>query len=225
MTVPLETGTASALLDAAEARFAADGFAGASLRGIMRDAETDPGSIHYHFGGRPELAVGVLDRILVPLNDHRVRLLDTAVAAGQPSAAALVRALVTPDVEIAAELDTRGPGRARLVRAIYLEPETFVLHHVERRFAPVAQRFAPHLANAIPDVAMAEIAWRVRWNVFPMVGAVLGDAAARTSGSDLPAGATHGQPLADRLVAAAVGALCAPTLATPPDRPRGEDHP
>jgi len=40
-----------ALLDAAEREFAGGGFDGGSLRSIMREADVDPGAIHYHFGG------------------------------------------------------------------------------------------------------------------------------------------------------------------------------
>ncbi|MGF1595653.1 MAG: TetR family transcriptional regulator [Acidimicrobiales bacterium] len=61
-----------ALLDAAEAEFATEGFETGSLRKIMRDAGADPGAVHYHFGGREALATAVLDRILAPLNAHRL---------------------------------------------------------------------------------------------------------------------------------------------------------
>lgn len=40
-----------ALLDAAEREIAGGGFEGGSLRSIMREADVDPGAIHYHFGG------------------------------------------------------------------------------------------------------------------------------------------------------------------------------
>ncbi|MEM9132853.1 MAG: TetR family transcriptional regulator [Actinomycetota bacterium] len=72
---PEQAGARTALLDAAESEFAAQGYAQASLRAIMRRAGTDPGAVHYHFRNRAGLAAAVLDRLLVPLNQRRLDLL------------------------------------------------------------------------------------------------------------------------------------------------------
>lgn len=173
---PGKAAAARLLVDAAEERFALDGIGRASLRAVMRDAGTDPGAIHYHFRGREALAEAVLDRVLVPLNNRRLELLASAVESGPPGGADLVDALVRPDVEAACALEARGPGRARLMGAIYLAPESFVTDLVRRRFVPVATAFQPYLAQAFPGVGAATIAWRVRWCVFGTLGAVLADA-------------------------------------------------
>lgn len=166
----------SSLIDAAEARFAEDGFEGASLRAVMRDAGTDPGAIHYHFGGREALAEAVLDRVLVPLNDRRLLLLDEIEAeSSTPTVQELVAALIRPDLEAVTTLEGRGAGRGRLIGAIYLHPAAFVTHRVEARFGPVAQRFHPHLVAALPSVTPDLIGWRVRWVLFGTLGAVLSD--------------------------------------------------
>ncbi len=162
-----------ALLDAAEAEFAAAGIETGSLRRIMRTAGADPGAVHYHFGSREALAEGVLTRILAPLNTRRLELLDRAVASGVPTLPALIEALVRPDVETAHELHDRSPGRARLIGAVYLRPADFVEATVAAHFAPVAEAFRPHLEAALPHVPFPAIAWRVRWCLFGTVGALL----------------------------------------------------
>lgn len=200
--------TAQALVDAAEERFALDGFAGASLRAVMRAAGADPGSIHYHFGGRPTLAGAVLDRVLAPLNARRLELLDRAVDRNAPApvpVAELMAALVHPDLEVAADLRRRGPERARLVGAIYIDPAAFVTERVEAHFAPVARRFQPELARAIPGADPEIVAWRIRWFVFGTVGALLSDRAALDGPFD---------ELAGRLVAGATALLSDLELAT-----------
>lgn len=188
-----------ALIDAAEARFAEDGFGGASLRAVMRDAGADPGAVHYHFGSREALASAVLDRVLGPVNDRRLANLVALVAADALDLGRLVRALVEPDLEVAAELDGRGSGRSRLLGSIYLHPAAFVVEQVESRFAPVAARFHPHLIAAVPHVPPEELAWRVRWCVFGTLGAVLSDPDR--------AGTSMSEPLADRLVPVLAAAL------------------
>lgn len=198
--------TRTALLDAAESEFAEQGYGQASLRAIMRRAGTDPGAVHYHFADRAGLAAAVLDRLLVPLNDRRLALLAEVEAAPEagpetPSVTQLMEALLRPDVELATALDQREQGRARLVGAMYLRPASFVLTQVEARFGPVAARFHPHLMAAVPHVAPDVLAWRVRWGVFGLVGAVLAD-----DGGDV--GADPDELLA-RLVSTAAGALTA----------------
>lgn len=198
--------TVAALLDAAEAAFATHGIERASLRAVMRDAAVDPGAVHYHFGGRAELAEAVLDHVLVPLNDRRIELLEAARAAAAPApiaARSLIEALVRPDIEAATALNGRGPDRARLIGVIYLDPARFVTELVERRFAPVAQRFFPHVMAAGGDLDPDTLSWRIRWFVFGPVGAVLGDPA--------HAPLTDPDGLLRRLVDAATAAVFAPT--------------
>lgn len=167
-----------ALLAAAEAEFASTGIETGSLRKIMRDAGTDPGAIHYHFGSRKALAAAVLERILVPLNARRLELLDDLTKSGRPTVSRLVEALIRPDVEMAHELHAQSPGRARLIGAIYTRPGEFVAATVATHFAPVADAFRPHLETALADLEFADIAWRVRWCVFGAVGALFADEAA-----------------------------------------------
>lgn len=161
------------LVDAAEAEFADAGIETGSLRKIMRAAGADPGAVHYHFRGREALAEAVLTRILVPLNARRRELLDQAKVSGAPTLSDLVEALIRPDIETAHVLHARSPGRARLIGAVYLRPADFVEATVAAHFAPVADAFRPHLEVALPQVPFPVIAWRVRWCVFGILGALL----------------------------------------------------
>ncbi|MEM9609466.1 MAG: TetR/AcrR family transcriptional regulator [Actinomycetota bacterium] len=202
--------TAAALVDAAEAEFAATGFERASLRAVMRSAGADPGAVHYHFGGRPALAAAVLDRILRPLNERRVELLDVALVeatgASGPTVPTLVDALVRPDVEAAVELRARSDAavdRSRLLGAIYLDPAAFVIEQVEAHFRPVAGRFLPRLVAALPDHDVEVLSWRIRWVLFGTLGAVL-------SGPPEPAPLSP-DVLLDRLVTSLAAAIAAPT--------------
>lgn len=167
-----------ALLDAAEVEFASEGIESGSLRRIMRQAGADSGAIHYHFGSREALAAAVLDRILVPLNAHRVALLNEAVASGRPVLSQLVEALIRPDIEAAHALHEQSPGRARLIGAIYMRPSDFVAATVAAHFAPVAEVFRPHIEAVLPRHSFEDVAWRIRWCVFGTVGALLTDESA-----------------------------------------------
>ena len=199
--------TAGALLDAAEAEFAEHGIHGASLRSIMRSAGANTAAVHYHYGSREELAAAVLDRVLEPLQRRRLELLDAAVASSptaRPELQSLLDALVRPDFEARLAAGERDPRSARIVGAIYSRPPDFVRSRVEASFAPVARQFVPHLMTVLPVLSPQELSWRVRWNVFGMLGALLASDNVQVTNAE-----TAEAEIA-RTVAAAAGALLAP---------------
>lgn len=170
MTEP-DSSTASALLDAAEIEFATTGVDGASLRSIMRAAGANTAAIHYHYGSREALTTAVLDRVLVPLNDRRIDLLDEI--GEEPPLDELLTALIRPDLEAVRALADRNPAALRLLGIIYGQPNRFVKSHVEDRFRPVAERYMPPLMAVLTHLDPAEIAWRIRWCVFGVLGGLL----------------------------------------------------
>lgn len=199
------SSTAIALLDAAEIVFATEGVDNASLRSIMRQAGSNPAAVHYHYGSRNELARAVLDRILAPLQDRRLMLLNDLcdIHADQPPINGLIEALVRPDLEAFLAIGQRNPHGARLIGAIYTRPSSFVKSFVEESFSPVAQVFTPHLLRALPELGPEELAWRIRWAVFGTVGALLSDDEATLTEENVEA------ELA-KLLATSIGALTAP---------------
>src|SRR5947199_10807196 len=56
-------GTPARILDAAEDVFAAEGYAGASMRDIARRAEVPFGALHYHWGSKKQLWEPVFARL------------------------------------------------------------------------------------------------------------------------------------------------------------------
>jgi AcrR family transcriptional regulator len=87
---PGNEGTRSAILEAARASFAEDGYERVSLRGIARRAGVDPALVHHYFGGKPALFVEVLHMGRDPRG-----IVEELAAAGAPGRGArLVRAFL-----------------------------------------------------------------------------------------------------------------------------------
>ena len=215
----MAVATADALLGAAEVAFALRGIGSGSLRSIMRAAGANPAAVHYHYGSREQLVRAVLDRILQPLQQRRLRRLAEYVAwlrDDAPTVEGLLTCLVAPDFEAVGELAVRNPAATRLLGTLYTDPSRLARREVERRFAPVAERFTPQFLRALPHLAKGELAWRVRWCVFGTLGALLSDAAlepdTRVADTHLP-----------RLLVAMAGALRAPVAQTTTPQPRSED--
>ena len=201
-----ESATATALLDAAETEFANHGIDEASLRAIMRSAGANPAAVHYHFGSREALARAVLDRVLVPINERRLELLaELQARSGEepPTLAQLLEGIVRPDLEAARQLAGRGPGNARLIGLIYIQPTLFVKELVEEKFRPVASAYLPDLAIRLAHLTPGEISWRIRWCLFGLLGAVL-------SADEPPIDLDDTDREVRRIVTIAAGALAAP---------------
>lgn len=91
------------LLEAAEELFARRGIDAVSLAEITQVAGLrNTGAVHHHFGGREELLAAVVDEHRQRLDERRSALLDDVEVqpADEPTAAALVRAMVVPMIEL-----------------------------------------------------------------------------------------------------------------------------
>lgn len=171
--------TREALIDAAELVFARDGFAGASLREIMRDADANPAAVHYHFGGKDGLLEAVLDRVVEPITIRRLELLDDLRqrwGADPIPVRDLVEAFLRPDFESIERLQRRGPDRARLVGQAFGQPDELVTKIVGRHFDPVGAAYFPEFFRALPDIDPGVVRWRLRWCVVGVIVALFSNA-------------------------------------------------
>lgn len=156
--------TRERILDTAERHFALYGFAGASLRGITRDARVNVAAIHYHYGSKEKLLSATMERIVAPVNEQRLRLLDEAIAAagGAPSVEAILSAFLCPDLILIRDLGDRGVMMARFSGRSATEPGEVVVRVLRGIYGDLGDRFIDALAVAVPGVPRAEIAWRLR---------------------------------------------------------------
>jgi AcrR family transcriptional regulator len=65
--------TRERLLESAEKLFAEYGYDGTSVRDITADAECNVAAVNYHFGSKEELYQATFRRLLVGLQDYRIR--------------------------------------------------------------------------------------------------------------------------------------------------------
>jgi AcrR family transcriptional regulator len=202
--------TRGRIIAAAENLFAEGGEDATSLRAITRAAGVNVAAVHYHFGGRDELLRAVLDRKLGPLNARRLDLLDEAVAAhgGTVPVHALLRAFLRPDLELVARLRAGGQvAFCRFMGRAYSQPGPAVAGFMRQQFEPVAGRLYPLLREAVPGVAMAELAVRMRL-VVAVVTALFAGATPLGVPGPLETDDIDGQ--LDRLVAFLAPGLAAP---------------
>lgn len=162
--------TRERILDAAERHFADYGFAGASLRGIVADANVNQAAIHYHFRTKQALFDAVVRRRLEPLNRERLRrlsLLETDAGGGAPEVEAISAAFVSPSIELRCVAE-HGAVWQKLIARYGTDGEGQWADIEEMHRATIG-RFVAAFQRALPDVPEAEVEYRT----YLLVGAAM----------------------------------------------------
>jgi AcrR family transcriptional regulator len=217
VTEPDDTPTR--LIAAAEQLFVEIGAEATSLRAVARAAHANAAAVHYHFGGRDELLVAVLERHLGPLPARREALLDRAVeaAGGSPPVATLLTALLAPDLELLAKLRKRRVELARFLGRAQSLPAGPVADWARRGYERTAALALPHLRASLPAVAETDLTERLRL-VLANVAYLYATASERDSPG--PFGTNDADEQLSRFVAYAAGGLSAPSRSSAPSPPQ-----
>lgn len=157
------------ILDAAEALFAEQGIEAASLRAITARAGVNLAAVHYHFQSKEGLIRAVFSRRIEPINQERLRLLDTLEANGRMRVDDVLYAFIAPVI--------RGGGPTptfrRLMGRIYADAAGHLRTMLKEHFVEVAERFPRALARALPDLPREELLWRFHFLLGSMIQVTL----------------------------------------------------
>lgn len=164
--------TKSALLDAAESLFAANGFAATSMRQLAQRARVNLAAAGYHFGGKSDLAMAVLARRIGPINAERRRRL--AALPARPAVDEVVRAFLEPVFSVGGDRlgAPPSPTVCRLFGRLLAEQPPFLRVFLARQFRELGARFAAALQRARPDLTPADVWWRLHFTAGAMAHAL-----------------------------------------------------
>lgn len=168
--------TKTALLDAAEKRFAETGIARSSLRSITQEARANLASVNYHFGSKEGLVRAVFARRIGPLNQRRLDLLDNCArdAQGRPDLECLLRAFVEPAVMMISSDEVGDRQFAKLLGRVLFEPNNELRSLMLDEFRQVSERFTLELSRVFPRAPQEEIVWRFHFMVGSLAHTVAG---------------------------------------------------
>ncbi len=136
-------GTASRILDAAEAVFAERGYGAASTREMARRADVPFGALHYHWGSKKQLWEAVGKRL-----GERTR--ETIMQNLRPGTTR--RELADNLVDSFLDLLIARPNTARLAYWMCLEPPELHLKSVRQMFFELGQFGIGIIHDTMPDV-------------------------------------------------------------------------
>lgn len=167
-----DSTTKDRILDAAETLYAANGFAGTSLRAIMKEAGVNMAAVHYHFGSRASLVEAVISRRATPVNQERLKLLDQLEAAHPDEQLPLdgvLAAFFHPVFRMLEDNKRAGSAFPHLMNRLIMEPDEEFREVIGRVFADVARRFIAAIGCALPGVPPEVLFWRMHFMLGAMV--------------------------------------------------------
>ena len=160
--------TKTTILDEAEALFAEKGYDATSLRMITARAKVNLAAVNYYFGSKESLLEAVYARRIGQINHDRLAMLDQLernAAGGTIPVEALIEAFVKPALLVIRENAQAGENFIRLMGRSYLEPSQVLQDKIRAFFEEVTQRFKPAFAEALPDLSVEELYWRLHFMV------------------------------------------------------------
>ena len=150
------TDTRNQILDVAERHFAIYGFAGTSLRGIIKDANVNVAAVAYHFGNKEELVNAVIERFAVPVVSEQLRQLEAA--GKQPNLRKVLTAFYEPPLNLIRTRGKSGKMLALFLGRMQTEPDP-IFSLVDKHFAYCRNRFVDAFHKCMRDATEAELQW------------------------------------------------------------------
>jgi AcrR family transcriptional regulator len=154
------------ILDAAENAIAELGFAGASLRHIVLEAQVNLATVYYYFGSKRGLMEAVLKRRFGPLRQEHLALLSEfeAAAGGRPlPVAKILEAMLLPPLRLAAKAPAKRQAVTRLIGRIVTEPNPQIQHVLSSQRVEVRTAFLRALRRSLPKAPLAALLWRIEF--------------------------------------------------------------
>ncbi len=155
------TDTKEQILNVAEQLFAENGFAGTSLRSVIREADVNLSAVHYHFGSKEELFRAAIARIAKPVVNGQLKRLEKCEAKDKtPAIEAVLEAFLTPALEVVLKSGDRSINCARFMGRCRVEPDS-IREIAEQEFQGSQKAFLDAFGRSLADFSRTELTWKL----------------------------------------------------------------
>jgi AcrR family transcriptional regulator len=153
--------TKEQILNVAERQFAEKGYAGTTLRGVIKEAEVNIAAVHYHFGSKEELFVAVVQRVAKQIVQSQLQQLAKYENLDEPpSVENILEAFFAPPLRVIPQMGEAGMIRAQFIGRCRAEPLP-IQRLAEKEFSESVQRFLDILQRALRDQTRTELNWKL----------------------------------------------------------------
>lgn len=153
-----QASTKEQILDIAEAHFASFGFAGTSLRGIIKEANVNVASVAYHFGSKEDLFEAVMERFAAPVVERQLKQLHIEILNNQLTQEKILRAFYEPPIHLVHSMGAKGQSLSLFLGRCHSEPEP-IFSMVDKHFASCRNEFIDAFRKIDPVKSEAQYQW------------------------------------------------------------------
>jgi len=157
-------GCSAKILDAAERAFADGGYAGASMREIVRTAGVNLATVYYYFTSKRGLMDAVLKRRFDPLRQEHLQMLRQfeGESHGRPvPVEKILEAMLLPPLRLLAAPAAKRRPVTRLLGRIVTEPDQQTQKILRAQRAKVRAAFLRALQTSLPGIGAVDLQWRM----------------------------------------------------------------
>lgn len=160
MSTATSIDTKEQILNVAEHMIAERGFAGTTLRSVVRKAEVNLAAVHYHFGSKEELFRATVARIAQPVVEQELAALRQLQEKKEsPSVEEILTVFLVSPLKL-----LMGDESSRIVRAQFMgrcrtEPEP-IQSIAAQQFDASCQAFLDALQRALPNQSRSQLKWK-----------------------------------------------------------------
>lgn len=157
--MPSKSDTKTHILDIAEKHFAQHGYAGTSLRAIIKDARVNVAAIAYHFGTKEELYAAVTQRFAAPVVDEQLKRLQIAMDCDTATLEDVLLAFYEPPLRTIKKLGKKGEILSNFLGRAQTEPEP-VYSLVDGHYSDCRRQFIEAIKRFVPGLSESQYQWR-----------------------------------------------------------------
>ena len=151
-----DSDVSAAIVAAGERAFAEYGYAGASMRGIARDAGVNQAMIAYYFGSKEGLLHAIMRRRSSFVNAQREDRLAALFAKGQPTVEDLIEAFLAPLIELGNDEEQGGYSYVKLLAVFTHSIDEVAKRVIAENFDGIARRFTDAFREIEPQMTESD---------------------------------------------------------------------
>lgn len=152
--------------------FATQGFAGTTLRNLVKEAGVNLAAVSYHFGSKEELHQAVIGRMASVITERQLGAIAVLEATEtKPSVEAILTAYIQPGFNYLLEIEELRITRAQFMGRCRTEPMPIQERAMEE-FSVSHGYFLELLQRTLPDQSMQELSWKLDMVVTMLIRAL-----------------------------------------------------
>lgn len=158
MKKAIQVDTRNRLLDVAEEHFALYGFAGTTLRGIVKSADANVAAIAYHFGSKEDLFIEVIKRFAQPVVEKQLQSLQNEMARKERSLEGVLKAFYEAPLVLIESMGEKGDSLSLFLGKTQTETGA-VFDLVDKNFAQCRDQFIAAFRLLSPSLSEEDHQW------------------------------------------------------------------